>query len=29
MTTAAQPLSEQDIENLAHYMVTLPPVPGR
>ena len=28
MTTAAQPLSEADIENLAHYMATLPPVPS-
>jgi cytochrome c553 len=28
MTTAAQPLSEADIENLAHYMATLPPVPA-
>ena len=28
MTTAAQPLSEADIENLAHYMAALPPVPG-
>ena len=29
MTTAAQPLSEADIENLAHYMAALPPVPPR
>jgi len=29
MTTAAQPLSEADIENLAHYMASLPPVPPR
>jgi len=29
MTTAAQPLSEEDIEKLAHYMVTLPPAPAR
>jgi cytochrome c553 len=28
MTTAAQPLSESDIENLAHYLATLPPVPS-
>ncbi|PYN47735.1 MAG: cytochrome C [Candidatus Rokuibacteriota bacterium] len=28
MTTAAQPLSESDIENLAHYMATLPPAPS-
>jgi len=28
MTTAAQPLSESDIESLAHYMATLPPVPA-
>ena len=28
MTTAAQPLSETDIENLAHYMATVPPVPS-
>ena len=27
MTTAAQPLSEEDIENLAHFMATLPPSP--
>jgi cytochrome c553 len=27
MTTAAQPLTETDIENLAHYMASLPPVP--
>src|SRR6266446_6395280 len=27
MTTAAQPLSEADIDNLAHYMATLPPAP--
>src|SRR3989449_5435900 len=27
MTTAAQPLSEADIENLAHYMAILPPAP--
>ena len=29
MTTAAQPLREADIENLAHYMASLPPVPPR
>ncbi len=29
MTTAAQPLSETDIENLAHFMVTLPPAPSQ
>jgi len=29
MTTAAQPLSEADIENLAHYMASLPAVPPR
>ncbi|MGH7306661.1 MAG: c-type cytochrome, partial [Candidatus Rokuibacteriota bacterium] len=29
MTTAAQPLGEADIENLAHYMATLPPAPPR
>ena len=28
MTTAAQPLSEADIENLSHYMAALPPVPA-
>jgi cytochrome c553 len=28
MTTAAQPLSETDIENLAHFMATLPPAPS-
>ena len=28
MTTAAQPLSEADIENLSHYMASLPPVPA-
>jgi cytochrome c553 len=28
MTTAAQPLSDADIENLAHYMATLPPAPS-
>ena len=28
MTTAAQPLSEADIENLGHFMATLPPVPA-
>jgi cytochrome c553 len=28
MTTAAQPLSEADMENLAHYMAALPPVPA-
>ena len=27
MTTAAQPLSEADIEKLVHYMATLPPMP--
>jgi len=27
MTTAAQPLSEADIESLTHYMAALPPVP--
>jgi len=27
MTTSAQPLSEEDIENLAHFMATLPPLP--
>lgn len=27
MTTAAQPLSDADIENLAHYMATLSPAP--
>jgi len=27
MTIAAQPLSEADIENLAHYMAILPPAP--
>jgi len=27
MTTSAQPLSEEDIENLAHFMATLPPSP--
>lgn len=29
MTTAAQPLSEADIESLAHYMAALPPAPPR
>jgi cytochrome c553 len=29
MTTAVQPLGEADIDNLAHYMATLPPVPAR
>jgi cytochrome c553 len=29
MTTAAQPLSEADIENLAHFMAALPPVPAQ
>ena len=28
MTTAAQPLSEADIENLSHYMAVLPPAPA-
>jgi len=28
MTTAAQPLSEADIENLAHFMTALPPAPS-
>ena len=28
MTTAVQPLNEADIDSLAHYMVTLPPVPA-
>lgn len=27
MTTAVQPLNEADIESLAHYMASLPPVP--
>src|SRR5262249_39058436 len=29
MTAAPQPLSEADIQNLAHYMAPLPPVPPR
>src|SRR5437016_11126173 len=29
MTTAVQPLSEADIENLAHYMASLPPAQPR
>ena len=29
MTTAAQPLTESDIENLAHYMASLPSAPPR
>ena len=28
MTTAVQPLNEADIDSLAHYMATLPPVPA-
>lgn len=28
MTTAVQPLSEADIENLVHYMAAMPPLPA-